>query len=294
MDEFYSLKYDSVFKNVFFMDYRLLKKLLVNIFKVCDLNTRVENIQIRNCELTKDRVYIKNKVVDILIETDDKIINFEVNTKWDIVTMRRNFLYAAAIVGALIKKNQSYKQLKEFIQININYNNHAKKGTYVYELYDIHSKKLFIKNFKIIEVNIDKIMDEWYNTNEKDKYYEENKYILTMGMSKEELENIKGDDKYMRKIRDDVFRINEDEEFFQVLTDEEDEEKWRMTYFENGEEKGKKEGIKEGIKAGKKEGRKEGIKKEKLSNAKKMKLKNIPLNIIKEITGLDMNTIKSL
>ena len=47
-------------------------------------------------------------------------------------------------------------------------------------------------------------------------------------------------------------------------------------------------------KEGKEKGRKEGIKEKQIEIAKKMLLKNIPIEIIKEITGLNDDDLKKL
>ena len=194
-------------------------------------------------------------------------------------------------MGSLIKRKNSYSSLKEFIQININYDYRSNNSMYLYELFDYKHMKKYTDKYKIIEINIDKIIGEWYNCINKKDYYKKYKYLLILGFGLNEFNNIKkGDDRYMDKIKEEVFLLNEDEEFYQVITDEEDEEKLRMTYYEDGEETG----IKKGIKKGKREGKIEGKREEKLLSAKKMKNENLEINLIKKITGLDINTIKSL
>ena len=53
-------------------------------------------------------------------------------------------------------------------------------------------QKEFIKNFKIIEINMDKIKKDWYvlSNKEKDAY----KYLYMLDFNKEELEEYCGDD----------------------------------------------------------------------------------------------------
>ena len=60
MKKFYTLKNDLVFKNVFLKDINKLKWLLNGIFKIIGLNNDIEIYEISNCELYKDRIYIKN------------------------------------------------------------------------------------------------------------------------------------------------------------------------------------------------------------------------------------------
>ena len=78
-NKFYGLKYDSVFKNVFYRD----KEIIVREFLL-------------NLELTKDRFYIKNKTVDIRVDTGDNIINCEINLSYDKETKIRNFCFISS------------------------------------------------------------------------------------------------------------------------------------------------------------------------------------------------------
>ena len=55
---YYTLKYDQVFKNVFYRDKELLKIFLTNIMHHVDSSFKIKELTIRNSELTKDRLYI--------------------------------------------------------------------------------------------------------------------------------------------------------------------------------------------------------------------------------------------
>ena len=46
-------------------------------------NVQIKKFKVLNTELTKDRLYIRNKVVDILVDIGTKVINIEVNVKYD-------------------------------------------------------------------------------------------------------------------------------------------------------------------------------------------------------------------
>ena len=93
-------------------------------------------------------------------------------------------------------------------------------------------------------------------------------------------------DTIIRKIDD----MNRDEGFYQALTDEEDIKFQMNTEFNNGLKKGEKRGIQKG----EKKGIQKGINQSLRNTAKQMKRKNMPFDLIKEITGLDTKTIMSL
>ena len=147
-----------------------------------------------------------------------------------------------------------------------------------------YHKYLFLK--EIINVDIAKYMDEWYNLNKDNSYYEKYKHFLILGMNKKELETLEDDDKMVKKIKEEVFNLNNSKKYPKFLTDEEYLEFEKGLSYNKGIEQGLEQGIEHGLEEGKNV--------EKRMNAKKMKQENIPLDIIKRITGLDIKIIISL
>ena len=84
---------------------------------------------------------------------------------------------------------------------------------------------------------------------------------------------------------DEVERLNRDKYFGALYDMEEENTRWKNTYREIGYD----EGIEQGIEQGKVEGLKEGIKKASHDIALKLKRKGISLDLIKDITGIDLN-----
>ena len=110
--KFFGLKYDSVFKNVFYRDEELLKKFLSDILSIYyDKDVIVKDVTLLNLELTKDRFYIKNKTVDIRVDTGDRIINCEINLSYDKETEIRNFCFLTQALNESIKKGDDSIQL---------------------------------------------------------------------------------------------------------------------------------------------------------------------------------------
>ena len=69
----------------------------------------------------------------------------------------------------------------------------------------------------------------------------------------------------------------------------------KMTQIEQWiREEGMKEGLKEGVKEGKKEGLKEGEIKKALETARAALKKGLPEDLVTEITGLDLETVRKL
>jgi len=114
-------------------------------------NVQIKKFKVLNNELTKDRLYIRNKVVDILVDIGTKVINIEVNVKYDDYRIYRNFFYLAPSTIASMKKDIKFVDIKEHVQFNFN----------------------FKKNYK----------KKWYNSGKQKEYYEKFKSIIMFGLA---------------------------------------------------------------------------------------------------------------
>ena len=250
-----------------------------------DSSFKIKELTIRNSELTKDRLYIKNKIIDILVKTNDKVINIEINSDYSINIKNRNFLYLCSALVSDTDKDVSYKTIDQHIQINFIFQGKNKKGISIYEYRDINDEKILTDMIKTIDINVDYFIYEWYNKNKSKEYYNKYKDILIVGMEENDLLNIKDDD-YMDKIVSDIDNLNKDNKFHQLFTDEEDRIKLRNGYIE--------EGIEEGIARGLKQGLKQGLEQGKLEAAKKMLEEEFPIETIIKITGLTRKQIENI
>ena len=104
---------------------------------------------------------------------------------------------------------------------------------------------------------------------------------------KEELEFLaeKGDN-LMKKIKDEVNRVNDENYFANFISVEEDERKIRNTYYANGVEEGEARGEIRGEKRGKENAL--------IETAKNLLKYGMPINDIVKNTGLSKKKIKSL
>ena len=284
--KFYTLKNDKVFKNVFFRNKDLFKWLLNRT--LIDTEKKINNFNFLNCELTKDRVYIRSKIVDILTHDLDKdyLYNIELNTVFDEEIIKRNYLFQSSQLSNIVHVSKNYsEELKPVIQVNYNFNSILKnKDAYFNRVTDMNIKTNELYPFfkEIINIDVDGFIDKWYNLNKDKDFYEKYKHFLLIGMSKEDLLGLEDNDVMVKRIKDEVIKLNQDPKFYQFLTDEEDLEILRNSYYSKG--------IQEGIQ----EGKLQGIQETKISNAIKMKINNISLDLISDITGLDKALIASL
>ena len=286
---YYTLANDKMFKNILLKYINILQWFINGIMRNIDKNCNINIIGIENVELYKDRMYIKNKIIDSLIITDYAYFNIELNNMFDKSRQIRNIFYINSIFINKVKVKEDYNSIdKPIIQINLNLNQKKTKK--------LINKYVFMNEYCIIEkyddliyiVNIDvaRIVKIWYNLNRNEKFYEKYKHILIIGMSEYDLKNIKEGDNMIDTVIRKIDDMNRDEGFYQALTDEEDIRFQMNTQYNNGVLKGEKRGIKKGFE--------QGATSMNLENAKKMKLEKLPIDMIKKITGLDVKTIMTL
>jgi len=284
--KFYSLANDSVFKNVFYRDDNLLKRFLTDILSVFYNNVDIKNFKVLNTELTKDRLYIRNKVVDILVDIGTKVINIEVNVKYDEYRIYRNFFYLASSTIASMKKDMKFVDVREHVQFNFNFKKNYKDGYKISEYGDLSTGEVTIPFMRTIDIDVDYYKDKWYNSGKSKEYYEQFKSIIMFGLTEEELKNLEDSDDYMKKIKNDVIKLNGDPNFYQAMTDEEDREMIENSIFISG----KQEGIKQGIE----QGTRQGIEENQKNIVRNMKEANYKIEDIAKITGLSVQEIEKI
>ena len=112
--QFFTAKYDIVFKNVIMKEPRILKRMLEEI-----LNEKIDELTILNNDLLSENIDCKGKIVDALIKIKDKYINIEVNSTLKKYTHDRNLLYVSNILSQNSKKGKNYNVISKVIQINL-------------------------------------------------------------------------------------------------------------------------------------------------------------------------------
>ena len=280
--KFYSLANDSVFKNVFYRDDVLLKRFLTDILSVFYDDVDIKDFKVLNTELTKDKLYIKNKVVDILVDIGTKVINIEVNVKYDDYRIYRNFFYLASSTIASMKKDMKFIDVREHVQFNFNFKKNYKDGYKISEYGDLSTGEVTIPFMRTIDIDVDYYKDKWYNSGKSKEYYEQFKSIIMFGLTEDELKNLEDSDDYMKKIKDDVIKLNGDPNFYQAMTDEEDRQMIENSIFISGKQEGIKQGTRQGIEDNQK------------NIVRNMKEANYKIEDIAKITGLTMQEIEKI
>ena len=268
---------------------QILKEFIERILK-----RKFKTFKIISPELTKNNIYEKGKYLDVLIKTDNLFVNIEVNSHNYNGLSERNFSYIALVYASHVKVGEEYNNDLDFIQINLTVGLGTKMPEIsISKVINKETLKLKVRNLEIYDVNLDKINSRCYN--EDDEY----NFLKMMTASKEELEFLaeKGDG-FMKKIKDEVNRINDENYFANFISVEEDERKIRNTYYANGVEEGEARGEARGKRLGEKRGEKLGEKRGKenalIEIAKNLLKVGDSIQKISEVTGLSKEKIKSL
>ena len=282
--KYYNGLNDIVFKNTLCVEEH--KGLLKWLLESC-LDIKIDNLILKDKELSKKTKYSKGRVVDLLIESDNKMFNVEINNRPHDYNNDRNLGYLANLYGKSIDKSNDYKKINSCIQLNITSGKKDIELKSKYLLVDTlnESKNIWTDNFIIYEINVDLLKKLYYNKDIKsiNKY----KPVIMLTLNKEELEEFSLGDERIMEYKDKVNELNSDDDFVTFISREEDQEKTenalRTIISEKTEElKNSREELK--------------TQRTKLNieHARKMKEKNIDLNTISEITGLSIKEIEDL
>lgn len=280
MKKFYNGKYDVVFKAVFCdeNDSHLLKTFLEKI-----LNIQIEELRFLNQELQPNDAEERKKIVDLLVKVADGYIHIELNQIHSQYLHVRNFCYFTNIYSKNARRGEKYDLVSQYIHIDISYGLRDTCEKREYYVMDQEQHK-YVENIKIIEYNMDRIMDFWYNENEEK--IKEYKYLMMLDVDRNSLSVLSKGDSFMEDYKEKIEKLNDNERFTSWITPEEDEKLILNTEKSISFNEGKEEGIEEGIEEGKKEKQRE--------IAQSLIAHNIDINIISETTGLSIAEIEQL
>ena len=273
---FYTCRFDRPFKEVFLnpKNKDLLKALLELVLEI-----KIDRIEIRSTELLSGNIGVKDKRVDALVYAGDKKIEIEINSENRDYVRPRNMAYLCNIYQSHTLRGEEYNEDTDIIQINFTYGlGEKKEAKREYKVRDKEGKE-YVKNFKIHEINMDYYKKIWYDKNEDE--IEKNKYIVMLDLDKEELEKMPKD-KIVDKYITNVTIVNDDPEFQEYMSKEEDERKIKNSLLTEAREEGINLGIEKGINSRNTE------------IAQNMIKKNIDIEVISDVTGLEIDKINKL
>ncbi len=305
--------FDPVFKEVFTSpDCHNFVCTLISLLTKIDLNFLKKHLKVINSNLPREKVNEKASETDVLLSVEGHIINIEMNKDYYEGLFIKNDLYQHKVISRVLKKGDTYIELKRVIQINIDNFSRFQKEISEFKLMEVETGEIENESYIKYHISLSKIREKYYNGGEL-SYLE--KLLLMIGMDKkEELEEVSEGDEVMMELRKKV-EILSDEEAFADLYDVERQERMiyntKMKYaedkglekgmakgMEKGMKKGMAKGLKEGLEKGKKEGKKAGIiegsELTKIDIAKNMLEENMDIKLIMKLTGLSNEEIKKI
>ena len=258
----------------------LLKELIYLSLKN-SINKDVKDFKMISPELSKNILSEKGKILDVLLESKDEIINIEMNASYYEGLNRRNASYIFSKYSEDTRVSELYTKMKTFIQINFTVGLSKDDELYkIYELTDRKTKDKYIDNLVILEYNINKALQLWKDGNE------EYSFLALFEADEEQLNKMAKGSGFVDKVRGEIVRLNKNQRFSEFLTAEEEEAKYKATIKYNA----KKEGLEEGREEGLEEGRAE----EKINIAKELLKDGMDVQKIAKITKLEVKQIEEL
>ena len=290
--EFIPLSFDVLFRK--FLTSKEILPLLEYLASYILKKDVKGKLEVENSEHSIKSIMLKESRSDLLLKSEEEIINIELNNYF--ITHKkfyedRNLGYALGLVISQQTKSQSYIKKKVY---QINFNNETGKrseGIVVSKLRD-ESGKVTRKALTIIDVSVEKYIEECYTENKKDPILLYCK--LLQAKEKEEFESsLKGDEE-MSSIAEDVYdtmkRLQSDDYVIGLYDAYQERENMEKAYLEEQVEKATKRATKKGIELGKVDGIEIGVKKV----AKNLLEHNVDIETISLSTGLSIDEIKTL
>ncbi len=223
---------------------------------------------------------IVNSDADILLESNEAIVNVEINTSTSKSIQNKNNAYVCQLVLRQLKNMEAYKnKLKKVYQINLNNYDISRDNRFIVvnRLIDIETRREYHPILEIIDVNLAKLQKEDYNKLKKNEI-EYLLYLLVCN-NEEELRKIYNGDDLMEKMIDEAKILTDN---FDLLLYYDREKLKKQEEYELGEEAGKEIGFKAGVSQNKKE---------LTINMLKKKMSD---ELICEITGLSIEDVNEL
>ena len=268
----------------------ILKPLLEYI-----LEKEIVELEILNPNLIQDYFKLRGQRLDVLVKTKEDIINVEINSNYNEEILIRNLHYIFKLASENTKRGNKYKIDNKIVQINLNFSN-SKYEKCEYLLYDKRNESILTDYIKIYNIGIDKYIKNYYNNGKKFTKGED--LIIMLDLDKKELEELSEKSDIVDNFKEDVIKANEDEFVVDWISREEEQKQYEEVMYEKGLNqglnRGKQQGLLEGIEQGIEQGFKKGVKKTNINNARKMLELNMDLDVIRKITGLTIEQIKSL
>ena len=276
-----------MFKAILMDSKEYLADILSNILDI-DKNYILDNLVFKNTEQGILGVSEKRKVTDLIVDINKLTINLEMNASYSRASVRKNNAYLSRIMIGAIESGEDYAK-SDIVVVQINFDKVWKFEDELITTFEMRNKSTYRKRSSYIEsndpviyhVNLSKAYKMYYNKDRKlNTFIKE--LALMIANNKEDLNNIAKGDKVMEGVANKITSLSMDD-YIKGYYIKEEQDEWMRNV-----------DIADARKTGLEEGEKLGISKTKIETAKKMKLKNIDISDIIDITGLTKEEIEKL
>ena len=270
--------YDKAFKSI--LTSKEVRSYLIDIISdviKIDKEEIRKNIVFKQNEHNLLGINEKRKTSDLIVEISYGVINLEMNKDWYDELFDRNHEYISKIRENILKEEKRYNKLKKVIQINFDNFNIYKTEEIILKFEMMNEEKIREKvNIESYHVILPNARKKYYNEGIRNALVER---LVIMTMEKEkELEELIEKNMELKPVGEKIIEISRDEELQGIYDRQEHERMVRnsimATKLEDSYHK--------------------GAAKKNLENARKMKLKNISIEDIIDITGLSKEEIEKL
>ena len=265
---------DSIFKAIVVneQDTRLLDYILSDI-----LEEKVHVIKFVPTELKIRRKSERVKVTDLIVESNNgKHILVELNSNFSSSIKVRNLSYYASYYSQIVEKSKKYDEGLETVLINLNHDSKVELDKKTYLLKCNEDNSIYTNTFKIININLVKYKELWYD--ECIKGNKEHIHLVMLNANMDEIEKLGKKDKVVKEYEERMLTLTKDGVVINHLSYEEDQEKIRRSEISEARDEGIIKGITE----------------EKDNIAINMLKDNMPIDVIMKYTSLTKKEINRL
>ena len=240
-----------------------------------DYEVILKNIYLAKNELDKEKESSKAERCDYVAVIDNTSLNIEVNNNSSLRVLERNIEYAYRLYSKKIKRGEREYDYTQVIQFNLN--NFSFKGNdKIIDIYGVKNDSDLTLSNKIIfvQIYVPNLRKKWYNEG-IESLNEAEKYILALvEMDIEKLKSLGGEELMEEYVKE------AEEVSFEGGVGESYDKEWALKD--------------QAYRDGKDEGREEGSTTKAIEIAKSMLEKNMDIDLISQLTSLNINEIKAL
>ena len=283
---------DIIFKSVLYGS----NKELTRWFTSKLFDTQIKNIKMMNSELPLENITDKRRHVDECVEIDEKIIcDIEVNNGYKEYIHARNFGYITYIYNKFVRKNACYDMNHYYYLIDITKGIKTKSEKETIEFYLKYRNEIkYLQNFVICEINVDKVMEHWYN---KDELINKYAHIIMLNLNKKDLKELvkylnEENKRYVNEYRKEIEKfMKESENWYEPLfTWEED----RIARMNTEISIAKREAREQALKEGHAEGIEQGIEQNQENTIRNMAKDKLSVEAIAKYVGLPITKVNRI